>query len=282
MRSALHSRNGPARSGDCHHLDRVGFAARRSPGRARCARSPSAAASLQRAAPPASPRRRRRPEVSLFASATVRPASTAAKVGSRSGGADDRGDYKIGFTQRRLANRFRPRGRLDAGAGEPSFEIEIACRIGHRGKIGAEFRSRTEQAPRRRVPRPPRRRRTCPAPPRSPVRRSGRSIRWPPGWPVAWAEHPAASRETAGAPRKQDEDCSPLKQPACDERPVRVESGDQRGEHRRGHEGVKPVHQTAVPRDEVAQIFDPKASLECEFEEIAEFGDNRRREPEPE
>src|SRR5580692_2565760 len=76
--------------------------------------------------------------------------------------------------------------------------------------------------------------------------------------------------------------CSPLKEPACDKRPFPVESRDQRRERRRGDEGVKPIHQAAVPRNEVARVLNPEAPLQRGFEQIAEFGNDRRRKPEPE
>ena len=47
-------------------------------------------------------------------------------------------------------------------------------------------------------------------------------------------------------------------------------------------ERVEPIHQAAVAGDEAARILNAETPFDSGFEQVAEFGDNRRREPEPE
>ena len=91
---------------------------------------------------------------SLLASATVRPAASAAWVGSTPAVP---AMAPITRSAGRRPPRRRPRagGGLDAGAGQRGLQAGIACRVGDRGEAGAEPHRRSAPAPRRRGRRRP-------------------------------------------------------------------------------------------------------------------------------
>ena len=77
--------------------------------------------------------------VSLLASATVRPAATAAKVGSNPAAPTIAGDHQIGVAQRGFLDRLRAGGDFDLEPREPRLQLGVPGWVGEGGEFGAKL-----------------------------------------------------------------------------------------------------------------------------------------------